>query len=99
MKSNEITENTKYRVGSISQRCGKCQWEASRLSAEHENCPSCGAPIFDEAILKFGGLIVEYAIGNKFFLKTPYSNARVEVDEADVRDTIIFLVKHFKPWN
>jgi hypothetical protein len=84
-------------MGWIFQRCKKCQWEADKLDIEYQACPTCGEPVFDEAILKFGGLTVKYdSIGNRFYLKTPHTDSIVEVDTADCIDTTAFLLKHFK---
>jgi len=48
--------------------------------------------------LRFGGLEVEYCTGNKFRLTYPYDpSCEVTIDEADVTDTLKFMLLHFKP--
>lgn len=47
---------------------------------------------------RFGGLWVEYEPGNKFTLGLPGRDyPAVDIDEADVTDTIKFMLHHFKP--
>jgi hypothetical protein len=66
------------------------------LEIEHQTCPSCREPVFDEAILRFGGLIVESSGGFNFCLHNRTTGDIVYMDKADVRDTIAYMVKHFK---
>ncbi|GMV81895.1 MAG: hypothetical protein AMXMBFR7_30790 [Planctomycetota bacterium] len=48
--------------------------------------------------LRFGGLWVEYGPGNKFYLGIPpHDYPSAMIDEADVTDTIKFMLHHFKP--
>ena len=96
MKKDQIAEDSPYVMGWIVQRCNKCEWNGDKLDVELQTCPSCEEPIFDDAILTFGGLTVQSDDGLRFFLRSRWSGSLVEVDRADASDTITYLVKHFK---
>ena len=47
--------------------------------------------------LRFGGLTVAYGPGNKFWVRSPCGSDQCVIDEADVTDSLKFMLLHFKP--
>jgi hypothetical protein len=86
-----------YNGGYLEQHCPACGWSSGEKEwnkNELSHCPGCGATLPEELKLHFGGLIVSKLEGNKFSLEAPWNNQSVGIDEADVPDAILFLLKH-----
>lgn len=87
--------------GLIGQACTQCKWHKEDLHRELECCPDCNNRLEGNIDLRFGGLIIEYkAISNKFIVSVPYSShSTVVLDNADMPEVILFLLRHWKPWD
>jgi hypothetical protein len=93
--------NYRYKMGSVTQWCEKCNWKEERLKKEKSHCPECGAAIEKNCILKFGGMQVRLgqSVTPRFYFSyRGGSLEEVECDEADFPDTIVFMLKHGNWW-
>ena len=95
MNIKVIDLNEKYLHGVISQSCTACSHEVKWQKSEMETCQKCGARM-GEPTLRFGGLEVESRGHGRFKLRNTYQSSVVNIDRADVWDTIVFLLKHMK---
>jgi len=93
----KILEEENYWASQLYQNCTECSWESSELKEEIEKCPECGKKIDEGRTLAFGGLKVKYQpVRNRFTLKENYSGNEITIAENDCRETIAFLIRHFK---
>ncbi|WP_300521774.1 hypothetical protein [Alcanivorax sp.] len=97
MKKPTIPADHKYGMGVIAQSCPACDWENQRLKQERMECPNCGAKP-RPPILKFGGMEVFIRKDNQFEIHNRYLGSGAIIEEADLPDTIIFLMKNSTFW-
>ena len=97
MKKPTIPADHKYSMGVIAQSCPACDWENLRLKQEKMECPNCGAKP-RPPILKFGGMEVSIRKDNQFEIHNPYLGSGAIIEEADLPDTIVFLMKNSTFW-
>ena len=85
--------STPYTIGELHEYCSLCDWQQSRHHLELTQCPRCRAPIdHRRAEIEFGGLRVGFD-GTRFVFRDRLGG-RLEVDEADYPDTILFMQRH-----
>lgn len=97
MKKPTIPADHKYSMGVIAQSCPACDWEAQRLKQERMECPACGAKPHPP-ILKFGGMEVFIRKDNQFEIHNRYPGSGAIIEEADLPDTIVFMMKNSTFW-
>lgn len=88
----QAPERSPYAPGRLALRCARCDWKDDDQRFDSERCPKCNGPIDPNCSLRFGGLLIEArSKRNTFLLVTPHTQCSVEIEAADIMDTIRFL--------
>ena len=97
MKKPVIPADHKYSAGVISQQCPSCDWQDKQLKQEKKECPNCGAKPHPPK-LRFGGMEVLIKKNNQFEILNRYPGDSAIIQEADLPDTIVFMLKNSTFW-
>jgi hypothetical protein len=83
-----------YGVGELHQQCRACKWWQRGHRRELDRCPMCGDALPPAQGLEFGGLYVERKPAG--FMLHDGQNRFLRWHEADVPDTLRFVVAHWR---
>ncbi len=97
MKKPTIPADHRYGMGVISQSCPACDWGDERLKEERIKCPNCGAKP-RPPVLIFGGMEILIRKENQFEIHNRHLESGAIIEEADLSDAIVFMMKNSTFW-